>query len=107
MAGSKNSKNGHTGTAPEDENPEETAPVATQVATAPVAAPPGETKSRKERIRDLLSKMEESLGKKAEKASVADFIRLTQLERELEQDEQPGKVVVTWKESPEIQDSET
>jgi len=98
MAGSKNSKNGHAGTAPEDENPEE---------TAPVAAPPGETKSRKERIRDLLSKMEESLGKKAEKASVADFIRLTQLERELEQDEQPGKVVVTWKESPEIQDSET
>ena len=103
MAGSKNLKNGHAGTAPEDENPEETAPVATtQVATAP-----GETKSRKERIRELLSKMEESLGKKAEKASVADFIRLTQLERELEQDEQPGKVVVTWKESPEIQDFDT
>jgi hypothetical protein len=97
MAGRKNLVNGHAGTVPEDENPEETAPVATV---------PAETKSRKKRIRDLLSKMEESLGNKAEKATVADFIRLTQLERELEQDEQPGKVVVTWKESPEIQDSE-
>jgi hypothetical protein len=97
MAGSKDWNNGHAGTASEDENPE---------GTAPVAAPLVETKSRKERIRDLLSKMETSLGTKAEKATVADFIRLTQLERELEQDEQPGKVVVTWKESPEIQDSE-
>jgi hypothetical protein len=66
-----------------------------------------ETKSRKELIRDLLSKMEKNLGNNADKATVADFIRLTQLERELEQDEQPGKVVVTWNESPEIQNSET
>jgi hypothetical protein len=93
MAESKSLKNGRAGTAPEDESPKQKAPK--------------KTKSRKERIRDLLSKMETSLGKKAEKATVADFIRLTQLERELEQDEQPGKVVVTWKESPEIQDSET
>jgi len=69
--------------------------------TIPKDAPSDETKSRKERIRDLLSKMETSIGEKAEKATVADFIRLTQLERELEQDEQPGKVVVTWKESTE------
>ena len=88
-----NLKDGRASTSPEDAAPEETAPE--------------KTKSRKERIRDLLSKMENSLGAKAEKATVADFIRLTQLERELEQDEQPGKVVVTWKESPEIQDSET
>jgi len=93
MAETTNLKNGHAGTTPGDAAPEDAAPE--------------DTKSRKERIRDLLSKMEKSLGAKAEKATMADFIRLTQLERELEQDEQPGKVVVTWKESPEIQDFET
>ena len=72
-----------------------------------VTMTPEATKSRKERVRDLLSIIEGSLAAKAVNATVADFIRLTQLERELEQDEQPGKVVVTWKESPEIQDIET
>ena len=88
MATTTNSDNEHVSTTLED-------------------AAPKETKSRKERVRDLLSVMETSLTAKADKATVADFIRLTQLERELEQDEQPGKVVVTWKESPEIQDFET
>ena len=69
----------------------------------PKDAAPKETKSRKERVRDLLSAMETSLTGKADKATVADFIRLAQLDRELEQDEQPGKVVVTWKESPETE----
>lgn len=69
--------------------------------TTPENAAPKETKSRKERVRDLLSVMETKLTANADKATVADFIRLTQLERELEQDEQPGKVVVTWKESTE------
>jgi hypothetical protein len=71
--------------------------------TTPEGTAPKETKSRKERIRDLLSVMETKLTANADKATVADFIRLTQLERELEQDEQPGKVVVTWKESPETE----
>jgi hypothetical protein len=93
MATTTNQVNGHAGTTLEELAPEKTAPE--------------KTKSRKDRVRDLLSQMEESLGTKAKNATVADFIRLTQLERELEQDEQPGKVVVTWKESPEIQDSET
>jgi hypothetical protein len=48
-----------------------------------------------------------SLDQKAEKATVADFIRLTQLERELEQNEPVRKVVVTWKEPPGIQLIET
>ena len=73
------------------------------ISTTPKDAAPKETKSRKERVRDLLSVMETKLTEKADKATVADFIRLTQLERELEQDEQPGKVVVTWEESPELQ----
>jgi hypothetical protein len=61
------------------------------------------TKSRKQQIRDLLSKMKKSLNGKAANATVADFVRLTQLERELERDEPPRKVVITWRESPEIQ----
>ena len=68
-----------------------------------VRATPEVAKSRKERVRELLSAMEKSLTKKAQNATVADFIRLTQLERELEQEELPGKVVVTWEESPELQ----
>ena len=67
---------------------------------------PANPMSRKQQVQALLSKMDQSLEQKAAKASVADFIRLTQLERELEQDEQPGKVVVTWEESPELQNIE-
>jgi hypothetical protein len=63
--------------------------------------------SRKQQVQALLSKMDSSLDLKAEKASVADFIRLTQLERELEQNEPVRKVVVTWKEPPGIQLIET
>ena len=60
-----------------------------------------ETKSRKERIRDVLSKIEEKLKNEAPNATLADFIRLTQLERELEQEEQPGEVIVRWQEPSE------
>jgi len=35
------------------------------------------------------------------RVTLADFIRLTQLERELEQDEQPREIIVTWKEPTE------
>lgn len=35
------------------------------------------------------------------KVTLADFIRLTQLERELEQEEQPKEIIVTWKEPAE------
>jgi len=76
---------------------------------APVTPPPAEpeeTKSRKQRVKELLSKMEGSLVQRAQKATMGDLIRLIQLERELEVDEQPRKVVVSWKESPEIQDIE-
>jgi hypothetical protein len=71
-----------------------------QRAKSPVVA---ETKSRKVMLRKLLSKIEKNLTKTTPKATLADFIRLTQLERELEQDEPPRKVVITWRESPEIQ----
>jgi len=54
--------------------------------------------SRKERIAELLEKIEAQLDVGKLKITLADFIRLTQLERELEQDDQPKEIIVTWKE---------
>jgi len=53
--------------------------------------------SRKERIRELLAKIEQRLDLDKGKVTLADFIRLTQLERELEEEEQPREIIVTWK----------
>ena len=62
-------------------------------------------KSRRRLIRTLLSRIEKELKDKTKetKATLADFIRLTQLERELEEDEQPGEIIITWSEPPEKQ----
>jgi hypothetical protein len=57
--------------------------------------------SRKQRISRLLIDIEERLDLKTNKVTLADFIRLTQLERELEQEEQPREIIVTWKEPAE------
>jgi hypothetical protein len=57
--------------------------------------------SRKQRISRLLIDIEERLDLKTNKVTLADFIRLTQLERELEEDEQPREIIVTWKEPAE------
>ena len=64
-------------------------------------APP---KSRREIVRGLLSQVEKNF--KIERITLADFIRLTQLERELEDEEQPREIIVTWSEPPETQDVE-
>jgi len=72
----------------------------------PANAVPEKSTSRREQVRSLLSKIEKTLEAKAATATLADYIRLTQLERELEQDEPPRKVVVTWEESPEMQNIE-
>jgi hypothetical protein len=45
--------------------------------------------------------IEERLDFKTNKVTLADFIRLTQLERELEEEEQPREIIVTWKEPAE------
>jgi hypothetical protein len=34
------------------------------------------------------------------KVTLGDFIRLMQLERELEEEEQPREIIVTWKDPP-------
>jgi hypothetical protein len=52
--------------------------------------------TRKERIAELLKKIEAQLDVGAMKVTLADFIRLTQLERELEQEDQPREIIVTW-----------
>ena len=57
--------------------------------------------NRKERIAKLLEKIEAQLDVGKMKITLADFIRLTQLEREVEQDDQPREIIVTWKDPSE------
>ena len=57
--------------------------------------------SRRLRISKLLADVEKRLDLKNSKVSLADFIRLTQLERELEDEEQPREIIVTWKDPAE------
>jgi hypothetical protein len=64
---------------------------------------PASTKSRKELISTLLTRMEKQLDSATTKVTLADFIRLIQLQRELEQEEQPAEVIVTWKDRLGIQ----
>jgi hypothetical protein len=51
--------------------------------------------------RKLLIDIEKRLDLKNSKVTLADFIRLTQLERELEEEEQPREIIVTWKDPAE------
>ena len=54
-------------------------------------------RTTKERIHKLLTEIESRLEADSSKASVADYIRLLQLERELEEeDEAPREIRVTW-----------
>jgi hypothetical protein len=52
--------------------------------------------TRKQRITKLLREVERRLDFTSNKVTLADFIRLTQLERELEEEEQPREIIVTW-----------
>lgn len=67
---------------------------------------PVSPKSRKELISSLLTRIEGQIDSAATKVTLADFIRLIQLQRELEQEEQPAEVIVTWKDRLEIHDAE-
>ena len=57
--------------------------------------------SRRQRITKLLIGVEKRLDIENSKVTLADFIRLTQLERELEDEEQPREIIVTWKDPAE------
>jgi hypothetical protein len=62
---------------------------------------------RRQNLTRLLSTIEDRLAKDSSKATLADFIRLTQLEHELEDEERPKEIVVRWVEPVEPQGSET
>ena len=57
--------------------------------------------TRRQRISRLLIDIEKRLDLKNSKVTLADFIRLMQLERELEDEEQPREIIVTWKDPAE------
>jgi hypothetical protein len=57
--------------------------------------------ARRRKISQLLSQIEDKLGADMGKATLGDFIKLMQLERELEEDEQPREIKVTWVEPKE------
>ena len=57
--------------------------------------------TRRQRISKLLIDIEKRLDLANSKVTLADFIRLTQLERELEEEEQPREIIVTWKDPAE------
>ncbi len=56
-------------------------------------------RNQNDSISTLLGSMEANFQQQVEKASFADYVRLTQLERELVEDRGPGMVVCKWDES--------
>lgn len=58
-----------------------------------------ERHTTRERIHKLLADIESRFESESGKASVADYIRLLQLERELEEEEPPREIKVTWVET--------
>ena len=58
-------------------------------------------KNRTKLIRTLLRKIEKEFKNTEPKATMADYIRLTQLERELEDQEQPREIIIRWSEPAE------
>jgi hypothetical protein len=63
-------------------------------------------RNRGKLIRTLLRKVEKEFKNKETKATLADYIRLTQLERDLEEQEQPKEMIITWSEPAEMQNIE-
>jgi len=57
--------------------------------------------SRKRRVSNLLRQIEAKLSVDDMKITLGDFIRLMQLERDLDEDEQPREIIITWKDPSE------
>lgn len=60
----------------------------------PVEAKPPPA-NRAQVIKNLLTKVEEKMASEAGKATLGDYIRLVQLDKELDEDE-PKEIRVTW-----------
>jgi hypothetical protein len=56
---------------------------------------PARTRGRADSVRSLLKKMERKLGEADAKVTLGDYIRLMQLQKELEEEE-PKEIKVTW-----------
>ncbi len=69
--------------------------------TVRAKAPRRVEQTRRQRITKLLISVEKRLDIENSKVTLADFIRLTQLERELQGEEQPREIIVTWKDPAE------
>jgi hypothetical protein len=89
------------------------------LSSARKSAPDGQKKNTSEKkkpegarpqagiVQKLLKKVEQRLSKDDVKASLGDYIRLVQLQKELEDEEQPREMKVTWVEAEkEESDSE-
>jgi hypothetical protein len=58
-------------------------------------------------VEQIIEKVEQKLGEGDVKATLGDYIRLIQLQKELE-DEEPGEITVTWVDPEKTEaDSET
>ncbi len=57
-------------------------------------------------IEQIIEKVEQKLGEGDVKATVGDYIRLVQLQKELE-DEEPGEITVKWVDPESETESET
>ena len=59
-------------------------------------------------VGQILEKVEQKLGDGDVKATLGDYIRLVQLQKELEDDEELGEITVTWVDPEKTEaDSET
>lgn len=56
-------------------------------------------RNRREKVSSMLSLIEDKFANQLEKATLGDYVRLTQLESELEDDEHPQEVRIRWEDS--------
>jgi hypothetical protein len=64
------------------------------------------TQKKAEVVEQIIEKVEQKLGEGDVKATVGDYIRLVQLQKELE-DEEPGEITVKWVDPESETESET
>lgn len=63
-------------------------------------------RTKKQLIAEVIGSIEERIDQKELKPTVGDFIRLLQLEREIEEEEQPKEIKVSWVEPEEEEEEE-
>ena len=57
--------------------------------------------SRSEAVEKILLNVEKKLAKGSLRASLGDYIKLVQLQKELDEEQQPKEIKVTWVEAEE------